>query len=105
MVIKNGLLDVSNNMAERTMRGHAMGRSNYLFCQTYSFRHNYAVQNIISWKHDGFDFDMKLLALSKSMGHGSPDATLYYFHLVPQFTDLLEEAEGDFISELLPGIR
>lgn len=48
---------------------------------------------------------MKLLALSKSMGHGSPDATLYYFHLVPQFTDLLEEAEGDFISELLPGIR
>ena len=25
-VIKNGLLDVSNNMAERTMRGHAMGR-------------------------------------------------------------------------------
>ena len=34
-VIKNGLLDVSNNMAERTMRGHAMGRNNYLFCQTY----------------------------------------------------------------------
>lgn len=32
-VIKNGLLDVSNNMAERTMRGHAMGRNNYLFCQ------------------------------------------------------------------------
>ena len=25
-VIKNGLLDVSNNMAERTMRGHVMGR-------------------------------------------------------------------------------
>lgn len=33
VVIKNGLLDVSNNMAERTMRGHAMGRNNYLFCQ------------------------------------------------------------------------
>ena len=72
---------------------------------TYSFRHNYAVQNIISWKHDGFDFDMKLLALSKSMGHGTPDATLYYFHLVPQFADLLEEATGDFISELLPDIQ
>lgn len=32
-VIKNGLLDVSNNMAERAMRSHAMGRNNYLFCQ------------------------------------------------------------------------
>jgi hypothetical protein len=48
---------------------------------------------------------MKLLALSKSMGHGTPDATLYYFHLVPQFADLLEEATGDFISELLPDIQ
>ena len=32
-VIKNGLLDVSNNLAERTMRSHAMGRKNFLFCQ------------------------------------------------------------------------
>jgi hypothetical protein len=48
---------------------------------------------------------MKLLALSKSMGHGTPDATLYYFHLVPQFADLLDEAEGEFISQLLPDIQ
>lgn len=32
-IIKNGLLDISNNLAERTMRSHAMGRNNYLFCQ------------------------------------------------------------------------
>lgn len=32
-VIKNGVLDISNNLAERTMRSHAMGRNNYLFCQ------------------------------------------------------------------------
>lgn len=32
-VISNGLLEVSNNMAERAMRSHALGRKNFLFCQ------------------------------------------------------------------------
>ena len=32
-VIKNGLLELSNNLAERTMRSHALGRKNYMFCQ------------------------------------------------------------------------
>ncbi len=31
-VIKNGLLELSNNLAERTMRSHAMGRRNYGYC-------------------------------------------------------------------------
>lgn len=33
-LINNGLLDASNNLAERTMRSHAMGRKNFLFCQS-----------------------------------------------------------------------
>ena len=33
-LIENGLLDASNNLAERTMRSHAMGRKNYLFCES-----------------------------------------------------------------------
>lgn len=32
-VIGNGLLEVSNNMAERAMRSYALGRKNFLFCQ------------------------------------------------------------------------
>jgi integrase len=70
----------------------------------YSFRHNYAVQNILSWKHTGYDFDMNLLALCKSMGHQRPESTLYYFHLVPQLADMLEDIEGDSICEILPDI-
>ena len=32
-IISNGLLELSNNLAERTMRSHAMGRNSFLFCQ------------------------------------------------------------------------
>lgn len=32
-LLKNGLLSLENNLAERTMRGHTLGRKNYLFCQ------------------------------------------------------------------------
>lgn len=32
-LMKNGLLKLENNLAERCMRGHTLGRKNYLFCQ------------------------------------------------------------------------
>jgi len=32
-LIKNGLLSLQNNLAESCMRGHTLGRKNYLFCQ------------------------------------------------------------------------
>ena len=31
-LLKNSKLELSNNLAERTMRSHAMGRNSYLFC-------------------------------------------------------------------------
>jgi len=47
-VIKNGLLEVSNNLAERTMRSHAMGRNSYLFCQNAeSASRTYKIYSII----------------------------------------------------------
>lgn len=32
-LLRNSMLELSNNLAERTMRGHTVGRRNYLFCQ------------------------------------------------------------------------
>lgn len=32
-LMKNGQLNLTNNLAERSMRGHTLGRKNYLFCQ------------------------------------------------------------------------
>lgn len=33
LLMKHGELELDNNLAERTMRGHTIGRKNYLFCR------------------------------------------------------------------------
>lgn len=68
----------------------------------YSLRHNYAVENIMSWDKDGYNADKRLVALSKSMGHTRVESTQYYFHLVPRFADILEELEGSSVEQIIP---
>lgn len=68
----------------------------------YSLRHNYAVENIMSWNQDGYNADKRLVALSKSMGHTRVESTQYYFHLVPRFADILEELEGSSLEQIIP---
>ena len=70
----------------------------------YVFRHNYAIENIMSWDQRGYNADKKMVALSKSMGHRGIQSTQYYFHLVPRFADLLDEKEGTSVSEIIPDI-
>lgn len=67
---------------------------------SYSLRHNYAVENIMSWENDDERIDEKMLALSKSMGHERVSSTMYYFHLVPRFASMLEELEGEQLNEI-----
>ena len=68
----------------------------------YEFRHNYAVENINSWTNLGFDFNAKLLYLSKSMGHSVLESTKYYYSLVPGLADIIEAQtdEGAVIPEV-----
>ena len=72
---------------------------------SYAFRHNYAIQNIMNWHQDGYNADKRLVALSRSMGHVSIQATQYYFHLVPRFADMLEDIEGDFVNNIIPEVE
>lgn len=71
----------------------------------YSLRHNYAVENIMSWENDDEGVDEKMLSLSKSMGHERISSTMYYFHLVPRFANLLEGMEGEQLDEMLKSIK
>jgi len=68
----------------------------------YELRHNYAVENINGWTGVGFDFNAKLLYLSKSMGHSVLESTKYYYSLVPGLADIIEAQtdEGDIIPEV-----
>jgi len=72
---------------------------------SYAFRHNYAIENIMSWHQDGYNADKRLVALSRSMGHVSIRSTQYYFHLVPRFADMLEDIEGTFVNDIIPEVQ
>jgi integrase len=74
------------------------------YANAYALRHHYAITNINSWTNVGIEFNSKLLALSRSMGHSSIDSTMYYYSLVPGLRDKLEELTGKNFDKLVPEI-
>lgn len=74
------------------------------YARSYDFRHNYAIHNINKWIHEGFDFDDKLLYLSKSMGHKTVENTKYYYSIVPSLGNILEKQCEEGINEVLPEV-
>lgn len=77
---------------------------NTSYARAYDLRHNYAIENIMSWTNTGIEFNSKILALSKSMGHSSVKKTMYYFSIVPALYDKLEELTGKSFDELIPEV-
>lgn len=70
----------------------------------YEFRHHYAVVNINNWINEGFDFDDKLLYLSKSMGHTTIESTKYYYSLVPGLSNILKEQTQAGFDWIIPEV-
>jgi integrase len=68
----------------------------------YALRHNYAIENINSWIGEGFEFNAKLLYLSKSMGHRVLESTKYYYSLVPALADIIEAQTDE--SAVIPEV-
>jgi len=85
--------DNFNAMWRQCNSGHAV---------PYELRHNYAVENINCWTDAGFDFNARLLYLSKSMGHSVVESTKYYYSLVPGLAEILaaQTDEGAVIPEV-----
>lgn len=81
VLCKNGLLELSNNLAERCMRGHTLGRKNYLFVQNdESAERTCKIYTIIeSCKMCGIDpFKYLVTVLTKS-----PEECMTYDELLP----------------------
>jgi len=70
----------------------------------YELRHHYATENINQWIGYGFDFDSKLLYLSKSMGHSTLESTRYYYSLVPALADIMEDLTGQGFDDIVPEV-
>jgi len=77
------------------------------YARAYDLRSNYAVTNINKWCGDGStsDWDRKMVCLSRSMGHRYLQNTIYYYNLVPLFSEKLESVTGACYDELLPGLN
>lgn len=79
-------------------------QSNSAYAMAYELRHNYAIENINNWIGEGLGEHMKLLALSKSMGHSDMESTKYYYSLVPGLSDIMEQSTSETLNEIIPNI-
>ncbi len=71
----------------------------------YEFRHHYAITNINRWVNERFDFEDKLLYLSKSMGHTSIESTKYYYSIVPSLSDIMREQTEEGFDWIIPEVQ
>lgn len=79
-------------------------QGNNAYATAYELRHNYAVENINDWIGEGLNAHMRLLSLSKSMGHSDMESTKYYYSLVPGLSDIIGRATKDTFNEIIPNI-
>lgn len=79
--------------------------SNKVHATAYELRHHYAVENINSWIGQGLNTHIKLLSLSKSMGHSNVESTKYYYSLVPGLSEIIEEATSDTFNQIIPNLH
>lgn len=79
-------------------------QSNNAYATAYELRHNYAIENINGWIGEGLSGHMRLLALSKSMGHSDMESTKYYYSLVPGLSDIMRQVTNDQFNEIIPNI-
>lgn len=51
----------------------------------YSFRHHFAIRNILNWMNSDVNIDAMMPYLMRNMGHASIDTTYYYLHIIPEY--------------------
>lgn len=52
----------------------------------YSFRHHFAIRNILNWMNSEAGVDAMLPYLMRNMEHASIDTTYYYLHIIPDYS-------------------
>jgi integrase len=80
-------------------------KNNQACATAYELRHHYAVKNINSWICQGLTTHMRLLSLSKSMGHTNVESTKYYYSLVPGLSEIIENTTGDTFNKIIPNLQ
>jgi integrase len=69
--------------------------------RAYDLRHRFAYANLERWARAGADTAAMLPYLARYMGHASPQSTLYYLHVSPDFIASYDQLAGP-TAALLP---
>jgi integrase len=69
----------------------------------YGLRHRFAYANLERWARSGADTVAMLPYLARYMGHSSPQSTLYYLHISPDFMAGYEKLAGA-TDDVLPEV-
>lgn len=71
----------------------------------YCLRHTYTTRNIERLPQDGYQKDIKVLALSRSLGHENVSFTIdTYYHLTPRSSEIFDEKMSDTFDQIIPDI-
>ena len=74
--------------------------------EIYTLRHLYVTRNIENMPQDGYNKDIRALALSQSAGHSSVDITIkHYYHLTPRSGDVIDEKLDRTMDDIIPDIN
>ena len=68
----------------------------------YALRHHYATININKCLRDGLGFYSKFVYLSRTMGHRVLESTRYYYSLVPELAQIIDDLTGEAAKEIYP---
>jgi integrase len=79
-------------------------RCSFEHATAYELRHHYATKNINGWIGDP-EFNAKFCYLSKSMGHTTLESTRYYYSLVPQMANILQETNEESFNAIIPEVE
>jgi integrase len=80
-------------------------KNNQAYATAYELRHHYAVENINGWICQGLTTHMRLLSLSKRMGHTNIESTRYYYSLVPGLSEIIENTTSDTFNKIIPNLQ
>ena len=75
---------------------------NHQHVTPYHLRHHFATTIINRWPSQAEKFNRNLLYLSRSMGHATPETTMYYYSFTPKLAELLKERKHETFNEIIP---
>ena len=100
IIVKRKLLKAFRRCWDKYNKPHGEKR-----VTMYAFRHYFIIKNVLRWDSRDPDIEMKMLVLSKYVGHSTIDKTVKYMHYIPRYSEIIEEISSERIKNILNALE